>query len=62
MAKDPAPGELVHNDKYTIVMISLDKKELEEVKRWAEGYGKSIPSFIKDIIMRELCGADQDDS
>jgi len=62
MSKDPTLGELAHNKSHTLVMVSLDKEQLEAVRGWAEAVGKSIPGLIKDIILKEIQyrGRDED--
>lgn len=54
MAVDLRPGELIQNDKYTILMFSVDKAQLELIRRWADAYNKSIPSFIKGIVLEQV--------
>jgi hypothetical protein len=54
MPVDLRPGELVHNDKYTILMLSVDRAQLESIRQWADAYNKSMPSFIKGIILERI--------
>ena len=54
MPVDLRPGELVHNDKYTIIMMSVDKSQLESIRQWADAYNKSIPRFIKEIVLEKI--------
>lgn len=54
MTRDISKGELVFDDKYTAVMVSLDHDQLNKVREWAESCGKSIPKLIKDLLLQEI--------